>query len=543
MIRLLKRCFELFTPFIWKGRLNRIATIMTVFVVLLNMLSHIWTPRLLGKLATNYATTNFIVLCFTVLSFMICWGIDLMTDSFTKITFYRVINSAIRDTRIKVIMHMHKVSPLIWDNYAVSEIVSANERLAWGIKDFMGIVFVTVIPAIVSTLAISSVMINMDTDVIYFILVAMLSYVTVYFGIRKYLKLLHNAWEITDKVRVAANDSLRNSTFSRLNANIECNRLSEFFDIEAKEWGRTTYYKYRINIIQGALFLLCAGFFILHLSANLKVGKITVADFIAMQGYVFSIYRKMYTVTDQTRDLFGSVTDMSKVLKLIDLPTQKQEKNFIIPDENYNGPILCLRDVHFSYAESTEDLLSGISLDINIGDRIAIIGPSGSGKSTISRLITGIYQPTKGKILFYGIDIRNLDSNLIGRYVYLIGQDCYVVSGTVSSNDTNDGIIKTNNSDYFKNKMQHVVGDSGKRLSNGERQRLLIARCLAHNPQVVILDETFSSLDNSSAQDLLKNVLENVPTVILITHQTYLLKGFNKIYYLQNNVLTRLENS
>ena len=86
---------------------------------------------------------------------------------------------------------------------------------------------------------------------------------------------------------------------------------------------------------------------------------------------------------------------------------------------------------------------------------------------------------------------------------------------------------------YLKSRLNHVTGDAGKKLSGGEKQRILLTRYLSYQPEILILDETLSALDEASAQSLLRQVLATVPTVILVTHRQSLLQDFKHIYHLE----------
>ncbi|MEL6607238.1 MAG: ABC transporter ATP-binding protein [Bacteroidota bacterium] len=198
-------------------------------------------------------------------------------------------------------------------------------------------------------------------------------------------------------------------------------------------------------------------------------------------------------------------------------------------------PILQLRDVSFSYAQQPAFFLQNkVSLDIWPGKHVAILGPSGAGKSTLCHLLAGLYTPQHGEVLLSGIPMQQLSLTDIGQYIHFVDQEANLVNGTILDNlRTEPTATQTTPLAHLNNRLEEIAGDGGKKLSSGEKQRVLLARCLSYKPDVLILDETLSALDEASAQSLLQFVLKSVPTVILVTHRESLVQDFKHIYRLE----------
>lgn len=542
MFVLLQRAFLLVFPFLWKDKSSQVATTTTLLIILISTLAHTAAPWLFGQLIKFYNNPHpiYVVLITTLL--IICWGINTTLSQLRRIIFFKVINQAIRDIRMQVIMQLHKAPLAAWEGYGAIEIVSANTRVSMSVRNFMHTSFVAILPALFKIGTCSMAMLHVNLCTWYFPPLVILTYGYVYWGIQNFLRSRYKLWEATDQVRTVMVDSLQSTKFSRFHLDAEEARLNKFFDIEAKRWFRNNTHQYTIHLVQSALFILAAGGLITHLVMLLRAGQLTIPDFVIIKGYIFSIYTQVFQVTSHTRRLLSSVIDLSKVLGILALPTQHTTKEGLpmhtpIPAVQ-EQPILQAQGISFAYKTSGTAILKNISLNICRGDKIAITGASGSGKSTFCHLLSGIYQPLQGDVLLYGSAMRHLSLATIGRYVHFVAQETAIMTGSIADNlIVAPEVVQVMPLGYLKDRMNQPAGDAGKKLSGGEKQRILIARCLTYKPEVLILDEALSVLDETSAQDLLKMVLAQVPTVILVTHRQSFLKDFGHIYHLKEGKL------
>jgi ABC-type bacteriocin/lantibiotic exporter with double-glycine peptidase domain len=209
--------------------------------------------------------------------------------------------------------------------------------------------------------------------------------------------------------------------------------------------------------------------------------------------------------------------------------------------------ILKFDNVNFHYAEE-EKVLESVNFEIEKGDKVLIQGETGSGKSTVLNLIFGLIKPTGGKITFNGKQIKLNDilkSNLIG----YTPQNTHLLDGTlqfnVSLEESSEKIDHKKLTqilkicelkgflDKLEKKIELNVGESGKMLSGGQKQRVGLARAIYKNPQILIFDESTSSLDKKTEKLILKKILENFPhkTMIFVSHDLNLIEQikFNKI--------------
>ena len=209
---------------------------------------------------------------------------------------------------------------------------------------------------------------------------------------------------------------------------------------------------------------------------------------------------------------------------------------------------LSLEDVNFSYVDNFP-VLNDVSINIKKGSTTAIVGSTGSGKSTLIKLLLRLYDVKDGKIKFDDIDIRDLNIHSLRKTIGLVSQDIFLFEGTVFENiaygnleASNDDIwkaAKLSESDEFinllPNKEDTIVGERGQKLSGGQRQRISIARAILKNPEILILDEATSAVDNETEAAIQRSLdtLKEGRTVIAIAHRLSTIRNADIIYVLE----------
>jgi ABC-type multidrug transport system fused ATPase/permease subunit len=510
----------------------------TLGIVLLNTLAQTAAPWLFGHLLKHYQELGTAPILLRIALLLLCWYAHGTLGHLRAIVFFPVINRAIRNIRMRVVMKLHQVPLQSWEAYGVTEILSASTRVAQSVQSFMDISFVNIFPALFNIGVFSIAMLHVHHSTWYFSPLVVLVYGYVYFGMRNFLKLRRQCWETTDQVHTAMTDSLRNTKFYRFHLAEERTRLSVLFDAEEQGWLRNNLLRYKIPLAQVTWFSIVRGGLIVHLVFLLRAGALSWEDFIIIERYTSSIHKQVANITSQLRRLLSSVVDLQKVLELLALPEHTADTSLELPQPTSATPLLQVCNVSFAYRGQGTTILQGLSLDIYQGNKIAIIGSSGTGKSTLCHLLAGIYQPQKGEILLWGKSFQQLSLATIGRYVHFVDQEASLISGTIASNLTLDKMQEVPLG-YLKERLHYPTGQQ---LSSGEKQRILLARCLSYQPAVLILDETLSALDEIGAQVSLQHVLATVPTVILVTHCHSLARYFEYIYRLEEGQLKLLHS-
>lgn len=247
-----------------------------------------------------------------------------------------------------------------------------------------------------------------------------------------------------------------------------------------------------------------------------------------------------------------SYREAETALQLFNELMQKQPE-FSPEDPVEVGPIeeLYFKDIVFRHKNANYNAIQNISFKAKLGDTIAFVGPSGSGKSTLVKLLVGLYRPVEGDILYDDISIKELRYNRIRRQLGFVTQDTQLFSGTIRENllfvksdateeEMLEAIKKSSAISILENSekgLDTVLGENGKKLSGGEKQRLSIARALLRKPRLLIFDEATSALDSLTEEQITQTIKEisanKLQITILIAHRLSTIMHADTIYVLE----------
>ena len=228
-------------------------------------------------------------------------------------------------------------------------------------------------------------------------------------------------------------------------------------------------------------------------------------------------------------------------------PTIKNETDPVNTDLQGN---ITISNVDFIYPHTGIHALKDFSLQINKGEKIAVVGRTGSGKSSIAQLLLHTYEPQKGMIAFDGIPVNKFDLELLRRQISFVPQDIFLFSETVRNNirfgiddATDEDVIKAAKQasiheeiEKFQQGYDTMIGERGVTLSGGQKQRISIARALIKNPKIVIFDDCLSAVDARTEREIIGNLYRFLigKTAIIITHRIFSMFEFDKIVVLDD---------
>lgn len=238
--------------------------------------------------------------------------------------------------------------------------------------------------------------------------------------------------------------------------------------------------------------------------------------------------------------LLGSY--MERINDVLDTP-KEQHKAGVAPAGRLRGRITT-EDVWFRYGARSPDVIKGVTLDIGPGQKVAIVGRSGSGKSTFANLMLGLFQPTRGRVLFDGNDLSDWEVSSVRRQLGIVPQHAYLFGTSIRQNisltdpsATLDDVIAAAklahiHEDIVSMPLEYetVLADGGASLSGGQRQRIALARALVHKPAILVLDEATSALDAVTEQAIYDSLAELDCTTIVVAHRLSTIRRADRIY-------------
>jgi ABC-type transport system involved in Fe-S cluster assembly fused permease/ATPase subunit len=254
------------------------------------------------------------------------------------------------------------------------------------------------------------------------------------------------------------------------------------------------------------------------------------------------------------RSIRLGLIDMEAMFDLLDTPTEIMDSPDAAPLKVTRGE-LRFAGVHFGY-EPGREILKGVDLEVPAGTSLAVVGPSGAGKSTLARLLYRFYDPTAGRILIDGQDIRQVDQRSLRASIGIVPQDTVLFNDTIGYNIAygREGASPEEVERAAEGAAIHdfvsalpqgygsMVGERGLKLSGGEKQRVAIARTLLKNPPILILDEATSALDSRTEQAI-QETLERIArnrTTIIIAHRLSTVVGADCIAVLDDGRVAEL---
>ncbi|MFN0212693.1 MAG: ABC transporter ATP-binding protein [Saprospiraceae bacterium] len=319
--------------------------------------------------------------------------------------------------------------------------------------------------------------------------------------------------------------------------------------------GRAVFAVFIITMLFGALFfVILYGMNMVQTDAGLPVGtpgKFTGGDLIAFITYTAVIGGSIASLGNFYTELVGAVGATERIREILKSPSETEErKRGSVPAERFKGNI-SFQNIQFSYPTRPDvPVLSGVSLDIPAGKKVAVVGQSGAGKSTIMQLILQFHFPVAGKIQMDGRDIFDYELESYRHNFAIVPQEVILFGGTIRENilygkpdATETEIIEAakqaNTWDFisiFPDGLDTIVGERGIKLSGGQRQRIAIARAILRNPSILLLDEATSSLDAESekvVQEALHRLMVG-RTSIIIAHRLATIREVDCIYVLEH---------
>lgn len=281
-------------------------------------------------------------------------------------------------------------------------------------------------------------------------------------------------------------------------------------------------------------------------------GSFTIGMVIAFQGFLTAFSQPASELIKTGQTIQEMRTDMECI---DDVMEYREEKRFAKQEqetayEKLKGNIE-VKNLTFGYSRLSQPIISDISFSVKQGQRIALVGSSGCGKSTIANVISGLYKPWSGEILYDGKRIEEIDKAVFCGSLSVVDQEIVLFEDTIENNikmwdetiEDFEMIMAARDAGIHDDIMErdggysYVICENGKDFSGGQRQRLEIARVLAQDPTIVILDEATSALDAKTEKEVMKAITDRGITCIVIAHRLSAIRNCDEIIVLDKGVI------
>lgn len=283
-------------------------------------------------------------------------------------------------------------------------------------------------------------------------------------------------------------------------------------------------------------------------------GRFSVGMVMAFQGFFTSFMGPVNTLIGAGQQFQEMRTDMERVDDVMEYP---EDNNITamnaVETEDYSklSGNIEIKNVTFGYSSLAEPIIKDFSLSIKPGQKIAFVGASGCGKSTISKLVSGLYKPWSGEILYDGKPITEINRSVFTSSLAVVDQDIILFEDTIANNirmwDTSiedfevilaarDAMMHTDIMDRDGG-YEYKLLEGGKNLSGGQRQRIEMARVLAQDPTILIMDEATSALDAKTEYDVVKAIKDRGITCIVVAHRLSTIRDCDEIIVLKDGMI------
>ena len=279
-------------------------------------------------------------------------------------------------------------------------------------------------------------------------------------------------------------------------------------------------------------------------------GKFTIGMVMAFQGFLASFTAPATQLISAGQTIQEMRTDMERIEDVMRYPTDAACTDLPLDEDaeydKLSGAVE-MKNVTFGYSRLAEPLIRDFSMSLKPGSRVAFVGASGCGKSTLAKLISGLYQPWSGEILFDGKPQTAIDRSVFTGSLAVVDQDIILFEDTIANNikmwdnsiEDFEMIMAARDAQLHSDIMQRDGGynykltEGGKDLSGGQRQRLEIARVLAQDPTIIILDEATSALDAKTEYDVVKSIKDRGITCIVVAHRLSTIRDCDEIIVME----------
>jgi ATP-binding cassette subfamily B protein len=437
--------------------------------------------------------------------------------------FASVQQRAVRRVALQTFAHLHRLSLRFHLDRQTGGLSRVIERGTNGIQAVLRLGMFNILPTLIEVLLVTAILWRLfDWRFALVTALAVGGYMGFTFSFTgRRVRLRRQMNEIDNEAQTRALDSLLNYETVKY-FNNEAHEAQRFDHALARYERAAVRAQVALNMLNlGQSAIVATGLAVVMLMAarGIVAGRLTIGQFVLVNTYLFQLYQPLNFLGYVYREIRQGLVDMEQMFRLLAIPAEVLDRPgaIALPAHLADSPAgaLAFEAVDFGY-QPDRTILRGVSFAVPPGGTLAIVGPTGAGKSTIARLLFRFYDPTAGRVVIDGQDIRDLTQDSLRAAIGVVPQDAVLFSDSLRYNiaygrpgATQEAIehaARLAQIDAFIQRLPQgydtLVGERGLKLSGGERQRVAIARTLLKDPRILILDEATSALDTRTEQDI-----------------------------------------
>lgn len=451
--------------------------------------------------------------------------------------FGRVTERAMRHIGLQVFKHVHELDLDFHLNRRTGGLARDLERGTRGISFLMRFFVFNIVPTVVEIMLVTAILFY--NYGITFAAITVIS-VILYVG----FSIVTTNWR-TEFVRQVATADSEASTIS-IDSLLNYETVKYFtnetyeadrYDVSLRTW-ETAKRKNRLSLLslnagQATIITLSMTLMMGLAAQRVALGTMTIGDFVLINAFMMQLFIPLNFLGFVYREIKGKMANIENMFALLDLSSGVNDIDQA-PDLKVNAGAITFENVSFHYRPD-RPIVKNLNLTISPGEKVAIVGASGAGKSTLVKLLFRFYDPSEGRIVIDGQDIRNICQHSLRRVIGIVPQDTVLFNQSIFENirygnpqasdaEVEQAIELAHLKDFINELPEGAattVGERGLKLSGGEKQRVAIARTILKRPPILVFDEATSSLDSTSERSILSALQEisQGHTSLVIAHR------------------------
>ncbi len=536
---------------------HKLRVVVALSALLGAKLATVGVPLLLKDIVDHFGTISAAL----VVPVALIAGYALLRFSSTAMTevrewvFARVTQTAVRDVSLQTFERLHRLSMRFHLSRQTGALTRDMERGTRGVSTLVNFTLYSILPTIVEVLLVT-IWLAVSYEPIFALITfgALVGYVVYTFSVTEWRTQLRRKMnELDSRANARAIDALLNYETVKVfgNERIEADR----YDRALHRWQEAAIKNQTslslLNAGQSAIISVAVGLMIWQAAVGVAEGRMTLGDLVLVNAFLIQLTLPLNFLGVLYRETKQAVVDIERLFGLLHESDEIKDPPGA-PALRVAGAEVRFEGVDFAY-DARRPILKAVSFRVPAGQTVAVVGASGSGKSTLTRLLFRFYDPSAGRILIDGQDIKSVQQESVRAALGIVPQDTVLFNDTLAYNleygrpgASAEEVMAAAEAARLRpliqalpDGLQTIVGERGLKLSGGEKQRVAIARALLKNPAILIFDEATSSLDSETERAIQAEIREVARgrTSIIIAHRLSTIVDADQIVVLEGGAV------